>query len=168
MRRPIKSSVCLCLADALTPASSPSSVVYGMAAGQEEFSTSSSSLNLECRVCADRASGYHYGVHACEGCKVRRRLHAWIMQSNKCLYLFDAVLDLDQRGEGARRVLLMDIEGLNLWPGCHTHLCFIVSSSTLFYLQLLSPLRSIFLPISINRFFPKSIIRIINSLLTTH
>lgn len=61
----------LCFVDALTPASSPSSVVYGMAAGQEELSASSSSLNLECRVCADRASGYHYGVHACEGCKVR-------------------------------------------------------------------------------------------------
>nr|AFO11034.1 peroxisome proliferator activated receptor alpha [Acanthogobius hasta] len=54
--------------DALTPASSPSSV-FGMASGQDEFSTSTSGLNLECRVCADRASGYHYGVHACEGCK---------------------------------------------------------------------------------------------------
>ncbi|KAG5274050.1 hypothetical protein AALO_G00158600 [Alosa alosa] len=53
--------------DALTPASSPSSGVYGTVPGQEEFS--STSLNLECRVCADRASGYHYGVHACEGCK---------------------------------------------------------------------------------------------------
>ncbi|XP_012697941.2 peroxisome proliferator-activated receptor alpha b [Clupea harengus] len=53
--------------DALTPASSPSSGVYGAVPGQEEFS--STSLNLECRVCADRASGYHYGVHACEGCK---------------------------------------------------------------------------------------------------
>ncbi|XP_075894076.1 peroxisome proliferator-activated receptor alpha b isoform X1 [Nelusetta ayraudi] len=57
------------LLDALTPASSPSSVVFGMAPSQEELSASSSSLNLECRVCADRASGYHYGVHACEGCK---------------------------------------------------------------------------------------------------
>ncbi|TSK13431.1 Peroxisome proliferator-activated receptor alpha [Bagarius yarrelli] len=53
--------------DALTPASSPSSGVSGVVAGQEEFT--SASLNLECRVCADRASGYHYGVHACEGCK---------------------------------------------------------------------------------------------------
>lgn len=26
-------------------------------------------VNLECKVCGDRASGYHYGVHACEGCK---------------------------------------------------------------------------------------------------
>ncbi|XP_073687396.1 peroxisome proliferator-activated receptor alpha b [Garra rufa] len=53
--------------DALTPASSPSSCVYGGPAGLDEFT--STSLNLECRVCSDRASGYHYGVHACEGCK---------------------------------------------------------------------------------------------------
>ncbi|KAK6473919.1 peroxisome proliferator-activated receptor gamma-like [Huso huso] len=28
-----------------------------------------STLSVECRVCADKASGFHYGVHACEGCK---------------------------------------------------------------------------------------------------
>lgn len=26
---------------------------------------------LLCKVCGDIASGFHYGVHACEGCKVR-------------------------------------------------------------------------------------------------
>uniref|UniRef100_A0A3Q1EYJ6 Peroxisome proliferator-activated receptor gamma n=1 Tax=Acanthochromis polyacanthus TaxID=80966 RepID=A0A3Q1EYJ6_9TELE len=31
--------------------------------------TTSPSLNIECRVCGDKASGFHYGVHACEGCK---------------------------------------------------------------------------------------------------
>ncbi|KAJ8249813.1 hypothetical protein COCON_G00230290 [Conger conger] len=53
--------------DALTPASSPSSGIFGAVGPQEELG--SPSLSLECRVCADRASGYHYGVHACEGCK---------------------------------------------------------------------------------------------------
>ncbi len=59
---------CVCLVDVLTPASSPSSEVFASSTVQDE--NSSGSLSLECRVCADRASGFHYGVHACEGCKV--------------------------------------------------------------------------------------------------
>jgi len=31
-------------------------------AGQQPF--------IACRVCGDKASGYHYGVTSCEGCKV--------------------------------------------------------------------------------------------------
>lgn len=59
-----------CSPDTLSPASSPSSGACTAAApGSEEASPS---LNLECRVCSDRASGFHYGVHACEGCKVSR------------------------------------------------------------------------------------------------
>ncbi|XP_023696263.1 peroxisome proliferator-activated receptor alpha-like isoform X2 [Paramormyrops kingsleyae] len=53
--------------DSLTPASSPSSGIFGAVVGQERLPFTP--LSLECQVCADRASGYHYGVHACEGCK---------------------------------------------------------------------------------------------------
>lgn len=38
---------------------------------------SSSLMAIECRVCGDKASGFHYGVHACEGCKVGSYNNAW-------------------------------------------------------------------------------------------
>ncbi|XP_072123903.1 peroxisome proliferator-activated receptor alpha-like isoform X2 [Mobula birostris] len=54
--------------DSLSPASSPSSVTLLVTSlTQDEASTSG--LCIECRVCGDKASGFHYGVHACEGCK---------------------------------------------------------------------------------------------------
>ncbi|XP_058481375.1 peroxisome proliferator-activated receptor alpha-like [Solea solea] len=65
--------------DTLTPASSPSSGGGGAAPGPEE------SLNLECRVCSDKASGFHYGVHACEGCKgFFRRTIRLKLEYDKC------------------------------------------------------------------------------------
>uniref|UniRef100_UPI0035901DD3 peroxisome proliferator-activated receptor delta-like n=1 Tax=Myxine glutinosa TaxID=7769 RepID=UPI0035901DD3 len=43
------------------------------------------SLAVECRVCGDRASGFHYGVHACEGCKgFFRRTVRMKLQYEKC------------------------------------------------------------------------------------
>ncbi|RXM35503.1 Peroxisome proliferator-activated receptor alpha [Acipenser ruthenus] len=70
--------------DSLTPASSPSSMIFsGAQAGLDELS--SAALNLECRVCGDKASGYHYGVHACEGCKgFFRRTIRLKLEYDKC------------------------------------------------------------------------------------
>ncbi|XP_072529261.1 peroxisome proliferator-activated receptor alpha a isoform X2 [Salminus brasiliensis] len=69
--------------DIPSPASSPSSTVFGAVTGPDE--TTTSPLNLECRVCADRASGFHYGVHACEGCKgFFRRTIRLKLEYDKC------------------------------------------------------------------------------------
>ncbi|CAL8282406.1 peroxisome proliferator-activated receptor alpha [Gadus morhua] len=56
--------------DSLTPASSPSSVSNSVNPGGEEMPCPLTPPPvLQCRVCSDKASGFHYGVHACEGCK---------------------------------------------------------------------------------------------------
>ncbi|KAM6985679.1 peroxisome proliferator-activated receptor alpha-like [Aplochiton taeniatus] len=68
--------------DTLTPASSPSPGVNGTAPGPED---TSNGLTLECRVCSDKASGFHYGVHACEGCKgFFRRTIRLKLEYDKC------------------------------------------------------------------------------------
>lgn len=61
---------CSCPSDALPPDSSPSTGASAAAPGSDE---NFPPLDLECRVCSDKASGFHYGVHACEGCKVSRQ-----------------------------------------------------------------------------------------------
>lgn len=68
--------------ETLTPASSPSSGVSGTVPSPEE---PTASLSLECKVCSDKASGLHYGVHVCEGCKgFFRRTVRLKLEYDKC------------------------------------------------------------------------------------
>lgn len=78
----VGTELCSCAppADSLTPAPSPTppdapDEAAAAAPSWGDGGGGNGALNplsLECRVCSDKASGFHYGVHACEGCKVRR------------------------------------------------------------------------------------------------
>lgn len=40
-------------------------------------------ISVECKVCGDKASGFHYGVHACEGCKVSDSVCVCVCAGNR-------------------------------------------------------------------------------------
>lgn len=51
----------------------PGSEEYvGVKKARQKYRPSRPPLLPPCRVCGDRASGFHYGVNTCEACKVRR------------------------------------------------------------------------------------------------
>jgi hypothetical protein len=41
-----------------------------------------SGMVLLCKVCGDVASGFHYGVHACEGCKVKKAFISYYLSNS--------------------------------------------------------------------------------------
>lgn len=66
-RKPSSSSTSSSATDAPKPRSSIDSEEGDTSAGVNHSQASSSST--ECVVCNDKATGYHYGVFTCEGCK---------------------------------------------------------------------------------------------------